>query len=93
MESAGNQTSAAGEGRDRALIAAARRSAGAARERSRAGGSTGSSGGHPLPAGDAIPGCDLVRRLQSGGQGVVYQAIQRSTGRTVAVKLLREGFL
>ncbi len=38
-----------------------------------------------------LPGYDLIRELHRGGQGVVYQAVQRSTGRDVAVKFLRHG--
>lgn len=41
----------------------------------------------------AIPGYTIVRELHRGGQGVVYLARQESTGRQVAVKLLREGAL
>lgn len=39
----------------------------------------------------ALPGYDVLRELHRGGQGVVYQAVQQTTGRTVAVKTLREG--
>jgi len=35
-----------------------------------------------------IPGYDIVRPIHRGGQGAVYEAVQRSTGRTVAVKVL-----
>lgn len=38
-----------------------------------------------------LPGYDDLRELHRGGQGVVYQAVQRTTGRTVAIKILREG--
>jgi serine/threonine protein kinase/WD40 repeat protein len=42
----------------------------------------------PLPR---IDGYDVVREVKHGGQGIVYLAIQRSTKRKVAVKLLLEG--
>jgi len=35
-----------------------------------------------------IPGCEITRELSRGGQGVVYEARQLTTKRTVAVKLL-----
>lgn len=38
-----------------------------------------------------IEGYDIVRELQRGGQGIVYQAVQRSTKRKVAIKVLLEG--
>jgi len=40
---------------------------------------------------DSIPGYRLERRLSEGGQGVVYQAIQESTRRKVAIKMMRGG--
>ncbi|MEM7316018.1 MAG: hypothetical protein AAF497_23015, partial [Planctomycetota bacterium] len=40
---------------------------------------------------DAIPGYRLLKELHRGGQGVIYQAIQESTKRKVAVKVLLEG--
>jgi serine/threonine protein kinase len=41
--------------------------------------------------GVVIPGYRLVRELSRGGQGVVFQAIQESTQRKVAIKVLRHG--
>lgn len=38
-----------------------------------------------------VAGFDLISMLHRGGQGVVYHAVQQSTGRSVAVKLLRQG--
>ncbi len=40
---------------------------------------------------DSFAGYDLVREIHRGGQGVVYQAIQHSTNRKVAIKVLKEG--
>jgi serine/threonine protein kinase len=39
----------------------------------------------------AIPGYAVVRKLSSGGQGTVYEAIQISTQRRVALKVIRDG--
>lgn len=38
-----------------------------------------------------LPGYLLKRKLSGGGQGVVYEAIQESTKRRVAVKIIRGG--
>ncbi len=48
---------------------------------------------HPTGSGarDSIPGYKIIRKLSEGGQGVVYQAVQESTRRKVAIKMLREG--
>jgi serine/threonine protein kinase/Tfp pilus assembly protein PilF len=35
-------------------------------------------------------GYDIVREIRRGGQGVVFEAVQRSTGRTVAIKWMRD---
>lgn len=40
---------------------------------------------------DTFPGYEVVRELQKGAQGIVYQAIQLSTKRKVAVKVLDTG--
>ncbi len=57
----------------------------------------GSSGLEPgriaaqLRLGDALPGYELIGEIHRGGQGVVYEGVQRSTRRRVAIKVLREG--
>ncbi|MCP4251003.1 MAG: serine/threonine protein kinase, partial [bacterium] len=48
----------------------------------------GESAGMP-PA--SISGYEIVQELHRGGQGVVYQAIQKSTKRRVAIKFLLQG--
>ncbi len=47
--------------------------------------------GFELPPSDAFPGYTLIRELSRGGQGVVYQALQTSTKRKVALKMLLAG--
>ncbi|MBW8042147.1 MAG: protein kinase [Planctomycetes bacterium] len=44
-----------------------------------------------LPPSDAIPGYRILKQLHSGGQGIVYQAVQESTKRKVALKVMLEG--
>lgn len=44
-----------------------------------------------LPPEGTFPGYDIVREVHRGGQGVVYQAIQRATKRRVAIKVLHGG--
>ncbi len=41
--------------------------------------------------GPDIPGYRLTREIHRGGQGIVFEALQQSTHRTVAIKLLLEG--
>lgn len=46
----------------------------------------------PLATGAVtIPGFEIIRVVNRGGQGVVYEATQTSTSRRVAVKVMREG--
>ncbi|MGD9715069.1 MAG: hypothetical protein AB7V46_23875, partial [Thermomicrobiales bacterium] len=42
----------------------------------------------PLPE---IDGYEIRSELRRGGQGIVYRALQQSTRREVAIKVLREG--
>ncbi len=46
-----------------------------------------------LHARPAIAGYEMIREIGRGGQGVVFQARQVSTGRDVAIKMLRHGML
>ena len=38
-----------------------------------------------------LPGFAIRREIHRGGQGVVYEATQHSTGQTVAIKIMRDG--
>lgn len=77
--------------RERDLIAAARRGV------SPRPGGTGGTGGESsrvainVPMPDTFAGYEVVREIHRGGQGVVYQAIQKATKRKVAIKVMREG--
>lgn len=54
--------------------------------------SPGRSALHPAaPLPDSFTGYELLREIHRGGQGVVYQAIQKSTKRKVAIKVMKEG--
>ena len=45
------------------------------------------------PTEVSIPGYEIIRELHRGGQGIVYEAVQLSANRTVAVKVMLEGTL
>lgn len=47
--------------------------------------------GGSLPQPTTLPGYELLSEVHRGGQGVVYQAVQLSTRRRVAIKVLKEG--
>src|SRR3970282_86625 len=49
-----------------------------------------SSSSSQLPI-DSFAGYQLLHEIHRGGQGVVYQALQKSTNRKVAIKVMKEG--
>ncbi len=48
------------------------------------------SGAAPMPE---VPGYEVLREIKRGGQGIVFEAVQRSTRRRVAVKVLLDSAL
>jgi len=42
------------------------------------------------PAFPDVEGYDIIDQIGQGGMGIVYEAYQRSTGRRVAIKFIRE---
>ncbi|MDX2197803.1 MAG: serine/threonine-protein kinase [Phycisphaerae bacterium] len=88
---------------DAKLIAAVRQQFERADHGAAADGANGSSAHRPGTSGDASssPGGNIalpelrnyriLRELQRGGQGVVYEGVQSHTQRPVAIKVIREG--
>lgn len=73
-------------GRELELLTLIERARSTAITRSRAG--PWIAGAAPNGGADSgPPGYDLVREVHRGGQGIVYDAVQRATGRRVAVKV------
>ena len=86
--------------RERALVDAAWRQMDALPEQPRKDGnapqplrSMDARDGSSTLSSDSFEGYDLVREIHCGGQGVVYQAIQHSTNRKVAIKVSEGGTL
>src|SRR5437870_13156793 len=48
------------------------------------------AGAQPPSVPTDIPGYEVVREIHRGGQGLVFEAVQRSTRRKVAIKVLLE---
>ena len=83
---------------DSALIDFARRQVGETREREREAAlsnltlsASGEEPGFAEPLPDSFTGYKIVREIHRGGQGVVYLALQRSTSRKVALKVMKDG--
>ena len=80
------------DNRDRDLIRRALDEARPVREESTGGGEIVAADDEVLGSGaDWLRGYRLLREIQRGGQGVVYEALQEGTRRRVAVKVLRDG--
>ncbi len=72
----------------RALILAARNAAADVRSRE---GSSALGQAVLSPSPHVITGYEILGELHRGGQGVVYRGLQKSTNRTVAIKVMKEG--
>ncbi|MEX2081189.1 MAG: tetratricopeptide repeat protein, partial [Dehalococcoidia bacterium] len=89
MRSAGQDSNGDALQHERGLIARARELAAQARTKAAAARSSQSD---PLKLlRDLVLGYELEREICRGGQGVVYQGLQSSTGRPVAIKVMKEG--
>ena len=44
-----------------------------------------------LPPSDSFTGYEIIWEIHRGGQGIVYQAVHKSTKRKVAIKVMKEG--
>ncbi|MCH7872207.1 MAG: protein kinase, partial [Planctomycetes bacterium] len=77
--------------RDAALIAAARQQAVALDESNLTLETTSRGNGFTAPPPDSFTGYRIIKEVHRGGQGVVYQAINESTSRKVAIKVMRQG--
>jgi tetratricopeptide (TPR) repeat protein len=53
-------------------------------------GEAGAAAGGEPPEFPQVEGYDIIDRIGDGGMGIVYEAYQRSTGRRVAIKFMRE---
>lgn len=56
-----------------------------------AGGIAANLSATPAQSSIDVPGYDVTGEIHRGGQGVVYQAVQRSTKRNVAIKVMKQG--
>jgi serine/threonine protein kinase len=84
IDRAGSGPRPSGSDRERALIA------GAILQAQPRSGSGSFFSQETIPA-DTFPGYEIIKEIHRGGQGIVYQAIQKATKRKVAVKVVKDG--
>jgi len=77
--------------RELAALGVLERAWNVARTRSTSSASNGPRQGQPPVPPDSFEGYELSGQVHRGGQGLVYEATQKSTGRRVAIKVMREG--